>query len=211
MINLLLVDNYDSFTFNLKDILSAQEGICLDVCRNDEDFLSNVKAGKYDGAVIGPGPGSPEEEKYFGNNKKLILDYGRRGLPILGVCLGFQGIYHCFGGRLRLGDQPVHGKVSQLAIVKPSCILDSIPERASVMRYHSIVADTSEPIPSELIVTSYAYAADEESVDFNAPMSLEHKDFPIYGVQFHPESFATKTGHIMIKNFSKKCLDLLHK
>ena len=204
-VKLLLVDNYDSFTFNLKNLLLSQEGVSLVVRRNDEDFISEVAAHQYDGAIIGPGPGSPEDDDYFGYNKQLIREYGVRSFPILGVCLGFQGIFHCFGGNLKLGREPVHGKVSELFICTSGTLLKDVPEKTPVMRYHSIVADVAEKIPADIEITSYPYTEDGENADKSSPMSLEHKQFPIYGVQFHPESFATKAGETIITNFLEKC------
>ncbi len=201
---LLLVDNYDSFTFNLKHLIECQDNVTLDVCRNDDNFLDDLKNNKYAGVFISPGPGSPEDKAYFGHNKELILDYGTKGLPILGVCLGFQGIYHCFGGNLKLGKHPVHGKTSQLSIEKEGVILKDVPEKTTVMRYHSILADTTENIPEYLEITAYAYNQDN-TPDYSEPMALEHKEFPIYGVQFHPESFATSSSALMIQNFLSVC------
>ena len=241
-LHLLLVDNYDSFTFNLKHLFEAPQinqkfsngpnepneeaSIRLSVRHNDDDFLAEVKAGQYDGAIIGPGPGSPEDERYFGFNKQLILDYGTKsptdgGLPILGICLGFQGIYHYFGGKLRVGEHPVHGKASRLAIQSgpeistpsqtPSQIpslLNHIPDGASVMRYHSILADLdSAPQPDDIEICAYTYQDDSPNspINYAEPMVLRHRKHPIFGMQFHPESFATQTGQRMAQNFIDIC------
>ncbi len=203
-INILLVDNYDSFTFNLNNLVLSYEEISLSVRRNDENFISKVESREYDGAIIGPGPGSAEDESYFGYNKELILNHGQRGFPILGVCLGFQGIYYYLGGKLKLGKEPVHGKVSELCITQQGALFQGVPQRAAAMRYHSIIADTCQ-IPDDIELTSYPYLDDKINVDLKTPMSLEHKKYPIYGVQFHPESFATIVGGTIMQNFINVC------
>jgi anthranilate synthase component 2 len=199
-LRILLVDNYDSFTFNLKHLVESQDGVNVTVVRNDDDFLPDVKKGIYDAAIIGPGPGSPEDDAYFGYNKNLILDHGTNGLPLLGVCLGFQGIYHCFGGKLRVGNHPVHGKTSGLKIENDGVMMKGIAPGTPVMRYHSILADTSYPVPNSLKLTAFT-----EEGGRDEPMVLEHAEFPIYGVQFHPESFATANGARMVRNFLDAC------
>lgn len=200
---ILLVDNYDSFTFNLKHLIESCGAVELNVRRNDEDFLGNVARGDYAGAIIGPGPGSPDDERYFGHNKALILEYGTRGLPILGVCLGFQGIYHLFGGRLAYSTPPMHGKTSGLDIVGDSVLLRGIAPGTRVMRYHSIVADTAAGVPDDIRITAYAH--DDTAAGKREAMALEHRRHPIHGVQFHPESFATRDGRTFIRNFLDIC------
>ena len=202
-LRILLVDNYDSFTFNLVHLLRAIPGVELTVVRNDEDFLPRVAAGAFDGAVIGPGPGSPEDEAYFGGNAALVREHGGAGLPILGVCLGFQGIFHIFGGRLRQAPLPVHGKVSRLDIRAEDPILAGVPQGARAMRYHSILADVEAGIPEELVASAYAVPQPEFAPNGPELMALHHRSLPIFGVQFHPESFGTDFGHRMIGNFCR--------
>ena len=204
-LSLLLVDNYDSFTFTLQHLLEEEPGVSLTVRRNDEDFLPEIAAGRYDGAVIGPGPGSPEDEAYFGHNRRLILEYGPKGLPLLGVCLGLQGIYHCFGGTLKVAALPMHGKISALRIDRAGVLLAGVPQGAPVMRYHSILADLDKPVPEGLELT--AFTSESPSEDENGPelMALEHRDYPVYGIQFHPESFATVHGRTIARNFIRRC------
>ena len=204
-IHILLVDNYDSFTFNLVHLLAKEPGVRLEVKRNDDSFIDEIENGNYDGVVIGPGPGSPEDEKYFGANKKIILNFGTQGLPVLGVCLGFQGIYHCFGGKLKIASLPMHGKLSELNIKKHGIILKGVPNKVTVMRYHSIMADIEQKVPDSLDLM--AYSGSGKSQEMNGPelMALEHKEHSIYGVQFHPESFATECGSLMVRNFLTKC------
>jgi len=200
-IRILLVDNYDSFTFNLEHQLLEIPGVSLEIARNDDDFLGDVAGGAYDGAIISPGPGSPEDQAYFGNNTALILDHGLNGLPILGVCLGFQGIFKAMGGHLKLADLPVHGKTSQLDIVQEDEILKGVVNGSNVMRYHSILADLDKGIPNTLQATAYAVETDEFAQNGKELMAFRHNELPMFGVQFHPESFGTHFGSRMIQNF----------
>ena len=199
----LLVDNYDSFTFNLSHLFAARGGVALDVRRNDDDFLGDIARGAYDGVIISPGPGTPEDAAYFGHNAEVITHYGARGLPILGVCLGFQGIYHHFGGALKVGAAPVHGKVSRVNVVADDALFAGVPKRLEVMRYHSIIADLDNPAPACLALT--AFVDDGDLHGGGELMALRHKAHPIYGVQFHPESFATEWGGEIASNFIAIC------
>ncbi|MFZ5965179.1 anthranilate synthase component II [Thalassococcus sp. BH17M4-6] len=198
---ILLIDNFDSFTFNLVHMLEENPACTLTVMRNDDDFLPLVARGDFDGAIIGPGPGSAEDPRYFGRNADLILTHGGRGLPILGVCLGFQGIFHVFGGRLKQAAMPVHGKTSRLDLRAADPVLDGIPQGAQVMRYHSILADTDAGIPDVIDATSYTLPDPDFAANGAELMSLRHRSLPIFGVQFHPESFGTHFGRRMVDNF----------
>lgn len=204
-INILLIDNYDSFTFNLQHLLAQQPNTNLEIMRNDHIDLKALEAGVYAGVVIGPGPGSPENEAYFGLNKNIILDFGTQGLPVLGVCLGLQGIYSCFGGKLKIAQTPVHGKLSELKILRPGVILKDTPDGISVMRYHSILADLDEPIPDCFDLNAYTQNSYSQSLNKDELMVIEHREHPIFGIQFHPESFATDCGDLFVKNFLKIC------
>lgn len=204
-IDLLLIDNYDSFTYNLYHLLSEMKGVALSVRRNDENFLPDLDAGAFDAVVIGPGPGSPQDENYFGSCLKVITHYGKQGLPILGVCLGFQGIAHAFGASLKRANLPMHGKLSELEILKHDTLFAGIEGAPEVMRYHSLMVDTDQPIPNELMITAEV-SKDAPSVEINGReiMALEHQDYPIYGVQFHPESFGTDIGLQIVENFLRE-------
>ena len=199
--NILLIDNYDSFTFNLAHQLSSFKKVILTIKRNDAITLEEIAKKKYQGIVISPGPGCPSNQSYFGNNLKIIKNYGVQNLPILGVCLGFQGIFYCFGGTLKQAPCPMHGKVSQLEIVANNSILAGIPNGTNVMRYHSIMADLSQPLPSCLEYMAYARDPISNQKNGRELMAIRHKKHPIFGVQFHPESFATTVGNRIIKNF----------
>ncbi|KPA17905.1 anthranilate synthase subunit II [Candidatus Magnetomorum sp. HK-1] len=204
-IQILLIDNYDSFTFNLQHIIAVNSDVVLTVRRNDYNFLREIEKAKYSGVVIGPGPGSPEDEEYFGLNKKVILEYGTKGLPILGICLGFQGIYSCFGGALKVAKLPIHGKISRLQIIDNGTILCNVPNHIDIMRYHSIMADLDKQKPSCLMLNAYTFQSPSQDINGKELMAIEHRDYPIYGLQFHPESFATEYGKLMTDNFINRC------
>lgn len=197
----LLIDNYDSFTYNLLHLLTEAGGD-VDVVRNDQNFLPELEKGTYDRVVIGPGPGSPDDRHYFGNCLEVITKYGTKGLPILGVCLGHQGIAYAFGATLRRATVPMHGKSSKLTITKNSKLMVGVEEHEEVMRYHSLMIDP-DTFPNKYLVTTSEVVSDEASVKINGReiMSIEHVSHPIYGVQFHPESFKTASGKQIIENF----------
>ena len=183
---ILLLDNYDSFTYNLLHAVKELGATDVEVVRNDQIELDEVD--RFDKIILSPGPGIPEEAG-------LLLPIIKRYAPtksILGVCLGHQAIGEVFGGTVSYAKQVMHGKQSVAKQVHPSKILKGVPEQFEVARYHSL-AIIDETMPSELIVTSIT--------DDGEVMSVEHKDYPIYGVQFHPESIMTPNGEQMIRNF----------
>ena len=199
---ILLIDNYDSFTYNLLHLFAPIDGVDVEVVRNDEDFLGRLAHGEFDGVIISPGPGDPTDRHYFGNNMKVIEDYGLKGLPILGVCLGFQGIAAYFGANLKKARYPMHGKTSKLKIIKDDNLLKGMTGGIEVMRYHSLMIDTDQPLPDEIVFTAEVDRS-EQSVELNGieMMALRHQALPIYGVQFHPESFASELGDTLADNF----------
>lgn len=201
MTRLLLIDNYDSFTHNLEHLFGQLGGVTIDVVRNDDDFIPFIQKGKYDGIIISPGPGNPLDEGYFGNNTKVINEFGQT-LPILGICLGFQGIAAVYGATLKEAKLPIHGKTSQLKIKKGSKILNDIPDEIEVMRYHSLMIDMDDPFPDELQILAEANP-DSKTVEINGReiMAIQHTKYPIFGLQFHPESYATELGEIIARNF----------
>jgi len=212
-----IVDNYDSFTYNLYqfigEILTSEKSkgrvddFQIIVKRNDEVTLEQIKAESPDRIIISPGPGSPDDEKYFGVCAQVIKELGKT-TPLLGVCLGMQGITHVFGGNVVKAPLPMHGKVSPISHNSEGMFRD-IPDQLEVMRYHSLIAQ-AESFPSELRVT--AVVGDLTLDDFENEtkvhqggdfeiMGIQHREYPIYGIQFHPESFATEGGKELIKNF----------
>lgn len=203
--NVLIIDNYDSFTFNLYqftgEILESRcDGFALDVKRNDEITLAEIENANYSHIILSPGPGEPSDPEYFGVCAQVILNYGQKK-PVLGVCLGMQGIVHYFGGRIIRGRLPVHGKISQIEHDEKGVFI-SLPQKLEVMRYHSLVADTGQ-IPDCLQITAKVCYSDE---DYEI-MAVRHKTLPIEGIQFHPESFATEGGKRMLENFLFPPLD----
>ncbi|HVX02084.1 MAG TPA: aminodeoxychorismate/anthranilate synthase component II [Nitrososphaera sp.] len=194
---ILVIDNYDSFVYNIAQLLGEMDTDPV-VVRNDKITLEQIKKMKPDGIVISPGPGHPADKKYFGICTDVILQLGPK-TPILGVCLGHQGIVHAFGGKVINAKKVRHGKTSTIeyGISGDNGGGDRLfghvsnPFRAT--RYHSLVAD-KETIPDCLEVT--ARAKDDGEI-----MGIRHKQYPIEGVQFHPESILTGEGRKILSNF----------
>src|SRR3989344_3542793 len=188
----LIIDNYDSFTYNLYqyvgEILSARnEPFVLDVVRNDELTLEEIKKRVYHRIIISPGPGDPSDKQYFGVCGEVLTGLGKK-IPVLGVCLGMQGIAHYFGGKVVRAKEPKHGKTSSIKHDGEG-VFKNLPQKLEVMRYHSLVAE-EKSLPKCLIVT--ARTEDSEEI-----MGLRHVEYRIEGIQFHPESFATQAGKEM--------------
>ncbi|MEC4848423.1 MAG: aminodeoxychorismate/anthranilate synthase component II [Nitrosarchaeum sp.] len=189
----LIIDNYDSFVYNIAQYL-GELGVDCDVIRNDKITLEKIKQNNYDAIIISPGPGTPTDRKYFGICSEVIKDMGPT-TPILGVCLGHQGIIHAFGGKVTNAGCVRHGKTSQVNHTNSELFKDiKNPFRAT--RYHSLVGDKTI-IPDVLEVT--AIAADDGEI-----MAIRHKEYLIEGVQFHPESIMTEDGKEILANFIKQ-------
>ena len=189
----LIIDNYDSFVYNLAQRL-GELGVTSDVIRNDQLTINQIKNGNYDAIIISPGPGTPDDERYFGVCKKVIQELGPT-TPILGVCLGHQGIISCFGGKVINAGNVRHGKTSQVKHYDDS-MFNGIKNPFRATRYHSLVGDKTI-IPDSLKVT--AIAEDDGEV-----MGVSHKEYLIEGVQFHPESILTDEGTKILENFIKR-------
>ncbi len=187
---LLLLDNYDSFTWNLYHYLGEQ-GARIEVVRNDVLTVQEALARAPEAIVISPGPCDPERA---GISLPLIRAAAGR-CPILGVCLGHQAIAQAFGGRVIRAPVPMHGKISRIEH-DGSGILAGLPSPFEATRYHSLCADPAA-VPGELVVN----ARSEEGVI----MGLRHRTLPIHGVQFHPESIETKVGRRLLRNFLDLC------
>ena len=189
----LIIDNYDSFVYNIAQYL-GELGVNCDVIRNDKITIKEIKEKNYDAIIISPGPGTPEDKKYFGICTDVIKQIGPTK-PILGVCLGHQGIIHAFGGKVTNAGCVRHGKTSPISHEKDPLFKDvKNPFRAT--RYHSLVGDKTI-IPDSLQVI--ATADDDKEV-----MAVRHKDYLIEGVQFHPESIMTEDGKKILANFIKE-------
>ena len=185
---ILLIDNYDSFTYNLYHYLSALK--CkVEVYRNDKITINKIKKNKYKKIVISPGPGHPNQA---GNSLKIVK-YFYKTLPILGVCLGHQIIGQAFKSKIIVANKIMHGKTS---LIKHNGfgIFKGIKKVLSATRYHSLIIDKKN-FSKDLIITA-------ETMD-NTIMGIMHKKYNVHGVQFHPESIKTPTGIKLLKNFLK--------
>jgi len=186
----LILDNYDSFVYNLAQIL-GELGVESDVVRNDKISIQQIQDKNYDAIIISPGPGTPEDQKYFGICSDVITKLGPK-IPILGVCLGHQGIIQCFGGKVVNAGNVRHGKTSPIKHFEDT-IFKGIKNPFRATRYHSLVGDKTI-IPDELKITAI-------SEDDGEVMGVSHKKYLIQGVQFHPESIMTKDGKKILENF----------
>ncbi|GGB85787.1 glutamine amidotransferase [Marinobacterium zhoushanense] len=212
-----IIDNYDSFTYNLYqyigEILSSAQlkgeidSFDIVVKRNNQVTLDQVRAANPDRLIISPGPGSPDDPAYFGVCAEVIRELGPT-TPLLGVCLGMQGIVHVFGGKVVKAPLPMHGKISPITH-NAEGVFKNTPDQLEIMRYHSLIAE-AESLPECLQVT--AAVGDLPRANFDdidhihqggrfEIMGVRHRDYPIHGIQFHPESFATEGGKELISNF----------
>jgi anthranilate synthase component II len=189
-VKVLVIDNYDSFVYNLVQYIGEQ-GPETVVYRNDQITLEQVQALKPDRIVLSPGPGSPEDEHYFGVCK-AVLQQVSPTVPTLGVCLGHQGIFSAFGGKVVSAKRLMHGKTSPIKHDGRG-IFRGAQNPLTATRYHSLAGEL-ESIPSCLEVSAVA-------VDDGEVMGVRHRDYPIEGVQFHPESILCEEGKLIIKNF----------
>lgn len=189
----LMIDNYDSFTYNIVQYC-LELGTDLKIIRNDELTLEEIIALNPSKIIISPGPSTPNEAgvcleviKYFSDKK-----------PIFGICLGHQAIGQVFGGKVIRAKNMMHGKTSLIKVVKDTKIFESLPKEFTQTRYHSLVVDKNDlkERAKDIVVTSFSL--DDEEI-----MSLEIKNRPIYGVQFHPESIMSEYGYKIIDNFLK--------
>ncbi|MEM9160657.1 MAG: aminodeoxychorismate/anthranilate synthase component II [Verrucomicrobiota bacterium] len=206
----LIIDNYDSFTYNLYqyvgEILEARDDAFeVIVKRNDEIDLAGIEALAPDRIIVSPGPGTPKDPEYFGVCADAITKLGPK-IPLLGVCLGMQGIVYCFGGDVVHAPLPMHGKTSDIAHDN-SGPFANLPQHVEIMRYHSLMAEPLS-LPDSLRITAIVDDDHSASEDYSAEsksgkeiMGVQHKEFPIYGIQYHPESFATEGGKRMLENF----------
>lgn len=188
---ILMLDNYDSFTWNLVQYLQAL-GAEVKVVRNDELSVDEIEALDPSGIVISPGPCTPNEA---GVSLELIRRLGDR-IPILGVCLGHQSIGQAYGGDVIRAGRIMHGKTSRIRHAGRG-VFAGLPDGYEATRYHSLVVDRNT-LPEALEVTAWT-ENDDGSIE--EIMGLRHRDFPVEGVQFHPESILTEHGHALLKNF----------
>lgn len=190
---ILLIDNYDSFSYNLYQAL-GKFSTELKVIRNDERSVEEIEKMGCSAIVLSPGPGRPQDA---GVCVEVVRRLGPK-LPVLGVCLGHQAICQALGGHVGYAGRMVHGKASLCTVAQKSCLFRGLPEQFQAARYHSLSV-SEDSLPAELKVT--ARSEDGEV------MAVEHVKYPIFGLQFHPESVLTPLGEQMIKNFvSIRCI-----
>ena len=187
---ILLIDNYDSFSYNLYQLIGEIDPD-IRVIRNDEMTVEEIEAMKPDRIILSPGPGRPEDA---GMIMEAVKTLGEK-IPILGVCLGHQAICAAFGAAVTYAKELMHGKQSQIRFDTDSPLFYGYPQTAPAARYHSLAVD-ADTLPDCLRVTA-------RTVDGEV-MAVEHRDYPIFGVQFHPESIMTPDGKTMIRNFIKE-------
>jgi para-aminobenzoate synthetase component 2 len=191
MARILVIDNYDSFVFNLVQYL-AQLGAQCTVVRNDE--VPADEASKYDGVLISPGPGTPDKA---GISIEMINYCAQNSIPLFGVCLGHQAIGEAFGATVSRAPELLHGKTSQV-FHNSKGVLENLPSPFTATRYHSLAVER-DTVPEILEVTG--------STESGVVMSMRHRELPIEGVQFHPESVLTEHGHQMLANWLVRCGD----
>jgi anthranilate synthase/aminodeoxychorismate synthase-like glutamine amidotransferase len=184
---ILLVDNYDSFTWNLAHLFGGVEGVDVDVVRNDDSRLSDGVTARYDGVIVGPGPGRPAEA---GRTMAVVREAARERRPLFGVCLGLQAIGEAFGGRVVHAPRQMHGKTSEITHDGRGAFA-GLPSPFTATRYHSLCVD-HDGFPAVL----RANAASDDGVI----QGVAHRELPISGVQFHPESVLTPQGRLMAEN-----------
>lgn len=185
---ILLIDNYDSFTYNLYQQVAAL-GREVVVVRNDKVTIEAIRTMQPEAIILSPGPGTPDEA---GITLEVIRTLYKE-FPILGICLGHQSIGQAFGATIVRAERIMHGKFSTLTIHSRDDLFANASETPQVMRYHSLVIDP-KTMPEELIAT--ATASDDYEI-----MALRHRDYPVYGMQYHPESIGTEEGNAMIQAF----------
>ena len=195
---ILILDNYDSFTYNLYQYVGEilrenNERFTLDVIRNDAINIKEIKDANYNRIIISPGPGTPTDRKYFGVCTDVYKDINLQ-IPILGICLGMQGMACNYGANIIKAKVPMHGKTSIITHDKKG-VFQNVPQEISVMRYHSLIVE-EKTLPDCFEISSFTKEENKEI------MGLRHKTLPfIEGIQFHPESFATEAGQQMLSNF----------
>lgn len=184
---ILLIDNYDSFSYNLYQLIGEIEPD-IKVIRNDEMTVDEIESLAPEKIILSPGPGRPEDAGVIVEVAKTAA----KRIPTLGVCLGHQAICAAYGATVTYSPRLMHGKQSEVTLRNDTPLFTGLPERVKVARYHSLIADPAT-MPDELAVTALT--------DENEIMAVQHKEYPIYGVQFHPESIMTPDGKRMLENF----------
>ena len=184
---ILLIDNYDSFVFNVKQYVEDISGQDVYTVRNDSITLGDIQKLRPSGIILSPGPKHPKDSNICLDILKNISD-----TPVLGICLGHQAVGYSYSGKIARLNIPVHGKISNIHIIKKEKLFKNIPDNFFVMRYHSLyISENSFPKELEILART----------DDNIIMAVKHKTKEIYGIQFHPESYFTDYGKEILKNF----------
>jgi len=197
---IILIDNFDSFTYNLYQMVQAQTEHPVLTYRNNALSFDELMTLSPCRIILSPGPGNPTVEKDFGVCRDILVRHAEHQCPVLGVCLGHQGMVAHLGGNVIAAPEIVHGKTSMMHIVADSPLLDGLPNPFEAMRYHSLMIDAAT-LPEAFRIT----AETREEGHPVLPMAVEHKSRPLYGVQFHPESIGTPQGAKLLRNFLEKC------
>ncbi|MGN0307418.1 MAG: anthranilate synthase component II [Lachnospiraceae bacterium] len=184
---ILLIDNYDSFSYNLYQLIGELDPN-IRVIRNDEMSVEEIEGLRPARIILSPGPGRPKEA---GVCEQVILALGKK-IPILGVCLGHQAICEAYGGRITYAKELMHGKQSMAEVDTDSLLFQGLEKKIKVARYHSLAAE-EESLSDKLRITA--------RTEDGQVMAVEHREFPVYGVQFHPESILTPEGKTILRNF----------
>jgi anthranilate synthase component 2 len=190
---ILILDNYDSFTYNLYQLVGKLEKDIV-VKRNDKISVDEIKQLQPDSIIISPGPGNPTNKKDFGVCGEVIKEFEGK-IPILGVCLGHQGIFAAYGGKIKRAE-PIHGKLSKITHSKEG-LFEEVENSLLATRYHSLICDEGS-IPDCIDVIA--------KTEDGTIMAIKHENSPIFGLQFHPESIGTASGVKIIKNFLEICI-----
>ncbi len=185
--NILLVDNYDSFTYNIYDLVYRVSGVKAHVVRNDDLTFEELAASPLDCVILSPGPGHPGRRGDFGVSSDILKQFNN---PILGICLGHQGIAEVFGGTVVRADIPVHG-LTDFISHNGEDLFQNIPQRVKMVRYHSLIVTAN--LPPTLKKTAWN--------DEGLVMGIQHSSRAIFGVQFHPESVCSEFGETLMSNF----------
>ncbi len=191
---MILIDNYDSFTYNIVQYLQ-ELGVTPRVFKNDEVTIDDIKSMQFNSIIISPGPGNPCDKSATGVCEDIVKEFYKTK-KILGVCLGHQLIASHFGARIVKDPEPYHGKTSKIYIERESKLFKDIPNGFEATRYHSLKA---VDLPHCIIPLAYT--------DDKILMALKHRDYEVYGVQFHPEAILTQYGHRLFENFLNIVLD----
>lgn len=184
---ILLIDNYDSFSYNLYQLIGSINRD-IKVIRNDELSINEIEQLKPSHIIISPGPGRPNDAGIC----EAVIDYFKGKIPMLGVCLGHQAIAETFGATITYAKEIMHGKQSMINIIDKTPLFEGLEQNFPAARYHSL-AVSRETMPDELKITA--------QTDDGEIMAIEHKNYPIFGLQFHPESILTVQGDAIIRNF----------